>query len=98
MYDVTFCLADRSYVPSSGVSVPCSFWGVTVQGVWGSLSIGRGVTIRGGGNLCPGDMVTSGRYASYWDAFLLKFIPDSFTVVYLLVRSMLKHKFTVRSH
>ena len=46
----------------------------------GSLSMGVRVSVHGGEGLCPGGSllgdpprtVTSGRYASYWNAFLLQ--------------------------
>ena len=50
--------------------------GVSVHGGGGSLS--RGISVQGGvclGGLCHGDtprMVTSRRYASYWNAFLFE--------------------------
>ena len=56
---------------SRGVSVRgVSVWGVSVQGVW-SLSRGR-VSVQG--DLCQGDprMVTSGWYASSWNALLFQ--------------------------
>ena len=59
------------HVPSRGVSVQ-----------WG-LCPGGGSLCPGGSDLCPGvqgvsvretpRMVTSGRYSSYWNAFLLFF-------------------------
>ena len=66
LYDVTSCLADRSHVP-------CGEGGLCL---WSHVP-SRGSLFRG--DLCQGDppeqrpprMVTSGRYASYWNAFLL---------------------------
>ena len=75
--------------PLSRVGDLCPGWGrVSVQGGGGSLSrVGRGSLSRMGEDLCPGwglcpegerglprpCMVTSGRYASFWNAFLYEY-------------------------
>ena len=56
------------------------FWRVSVQGSLYGGSLSRGVSVQTGRRiLCPGGslsgglrMITSGRYASYWNAFLSK--------------------------
>ena len=79
LYAVTFCLVAWSNIPSEGSLslVQCYFWGDLCPGglcPGGSLSRGR-VGVKGG--LCPGGLcqinphsINSGRYASYWNAFL----------------------------
>ena len=59
LYYVASCLPVWSYVLSGGSLslVPCSFQGVSVQGV----SVGRPPSLES----------ENGRYASYWNAFLL---------------------------
>ena len=65
-HDVTSCLAAWSHAPSVGVSVsgPMFLLGRSLSGgglyPWGSLS----------GRTPPRTAVKSGRYASYWNAFL----------------------------
>ena len=59
-----------------------SVWGVSTWGLCPGGSLSREVSVQGGlcpegslswGDLCHGDprMVTSGRYPSYWNAFVL---------------------------
>ena len=73
---VFVCPQGRVFV--QGVSVQ----GVSVKGVSVQEGLCPGVSVRGSlsGGLCPGGspsgrtpvMVTSGRYASYWNAFVFK--------------------------
>ena len=62
LYDATSCLADWSHVPSRGL---CPREGSLSKGFLFGWSLCGGLPDR------PlSHMVTSGRYASYWNAFL----------------------------
>ena len=75
LYDVTSCLAVWSHVPS-GKGGLCAWSHVPSGGLCTGASLSGGVC-PGGVCLCQADppgTVKSGRYASYWNAFLLVYI------------------------
>ena len=71
LYDVTSCLADWSHVHSgeSLCLVLCYFWGVSLT----ETPLDRDPPDRDSLDRDPPHTLKSGRYASYWNAFLFLF-------------------------